>query len=162
MPHLQNLSSTAQVVARAAVRRDLAALDLDRAVVQSARSEAGDHDLEWWLNRPRPIGSGSDSRPLEGFSGSTPYEICERFAAGLIEESQLIDELVRYPYVPGRTTDGYDSLIVDPPGTWSEVSTAARHGLIGDDVYEAVFNRRHPSRDSEIPRVGPEELNSAD
>ncbi|WP_157550715.1 hypothetical protein [Microbacterium sp. Root553] len=130
-------------------------------MAQSARSEAGDHDLEGWLNRSRPIGSGPGSRLLEGFSGSTPYEICERFAAGLIEESQVIDELVRYPYAPGGTTDGYDSLIVDPPGTWSEVSTAARHGLIGDNVYEAVFNRRHPSSDSENPSVGPEELNSA-
>lgn len=43
----------------------------------------------------------------------------------------------------GGQTDRYDSLIVDPAGTWSEVSDAARRGLIEDDVYEEVFNRRH-------------------
>src|SRR5690606_7749494 len=81
--------------------------------------------------------------PLEGFSGATPYEICQRYANGLIDRAQLVDELTRFPYVEGGHTDGYDSLIVDPPGTWSEVSDARRRGLIEYDVYEEVFNRRH-------------------
>lgn len=73
----------------------------------------------------------------------TPYEICKRYAAGLIDRKNLINELARFPYVKGGQTDGYDSLIVNPIGTWSEVEDAARHGLIEDDVYEEVFNRRH-------------------
>ena len=80
---------------------------------------------------------------LDGFSGATPAEICQRYAAGFIDRAHLVDELTRFPYVKGGQTDGYDSLIVDPPGTWSEVSDAARRGLIEDDVYEEVFNRRH-------------------
>lgn len=161
MQSLNDLSSSARAVAVAAIRRDLAVLDLDRAMAQTSLSEPANHNLDRWVNRTRPSGSGPDSKPFDGFSGSTPYEICERFAAGLIDESQIIDELVRYPYAPGGTTDGYDSLIIDPPGTWSEVSTAARHGLIGDDLYEAAFNRRHPSIDAEIPAVAPAEPNSA-
>ncbi|PKI92953.1 hypothetical protein CW368_01245 [Actinomycetales bacterium SN12] len=78
------------------------------------------------------------------FSSSTPYGICEYFAAGSISREQLIDELVRFPYVPGGTTDGYDSLLVDPSGTWSEVADAARRGVIDDAVYAEVFRRRHP------------------
>ena len=50
---------------------------------------------------------------------------------------------MRFPYAKGGMTDGYDSLIVDPPGTWSEVSEAIERGLIDEDVYEDVFNRRH-------------------
>lgn len=81
--------------------------------------------------------------PVEGFSGATPGEICLRYAAGTIDRSRLVDELARFPYVPGGKTDGYDSLIVDRPGTWAEVSAAVRRGLIEDDIYEEVFNRRH-------------------
>ena len=34
--------------------------------------------------------------------------------------------------------------MVDPPGSWAEVEQAAYAGLIGDDIYEEVFERRHP------------------
>lgn len=157
MQHLNDLSSSARAVAVAAIRRDLAALDLDRAIARTPLSEADNHALKRWVNRTRHFGSGQDSMPLDGFSGSTPYEICERFAAGLIDESQILDELVRYPYVPDGSTDGYDSLIVDPPGTWSEVVSATWHGLIDERVYEAVFSRRHPSYVPEVPGVSLEE-----
>lgn len=81
--------------------------------------------------------------PLSGFSGAAPYEICQRYAAGFIDRVKLVDELTTFPYVKDGQTDGDDSLIVDPGGTWSEVSDARRRGLIEDDVYEEVFNRRH-------------------
>lgn len=67
---------------------------------------------------------------LDGFSGATPAEICQRYAAGFIDRAHLVDELTRFPYVKGGQTDGYDSLIVDPPGTWSEVSAAVRRGQL--------------------------------
>lgn len=85
----------------------------------------------------------STQEPADDFSGSTPLEICLSYAAGRISRARLVDELTRFPYVPGGMTDGYDSLIVDPPGTWSEVSDAMRRGIIDDEVYEEVFNRRH-------------------
>lgn len=50
---------------------------------------------------------------------------------------------VRYPYAEPGHTDGYDSLIVDPPGAWTEVVDAERQGLIDDGMYEEVFTRRH-------------------
>jgi hypothetical protein len=94
--------------------------------------------------------------PLEGFSGATPYEICQRYAGGLIDRGQLVDELTRFPYVPGGQTDGYDSLVVDPPGTWSEVADAVDAGLIEDDVYEEVFNLWHRSTPPAVPASTPE------
>lgn len=97
--------------------------------------------------------------PLDGFSGATPDEICQRYAGGLISREQLVDELTRFPYAKGGETDGYDSLIVDPPGTWSEVSDAVRRGLIEDDVYEEVFNRRHGTGEKPAPsKVSAKEL----
>lgn len=62
----------------------------------------------------------------EGFSGATPYGLCQRYAAGVIDRAQLVDELIRFPYVKGGETDGCDSLIVDEPGTRSS-STTSEH-----------------------------------
>lgn len=79
----------------------------------------------------------------DGFSGDTPIQICKQYAVGSISKEKLIEKLVRYPYAKGDKTDGYDDLLVDPPGTWSEVSEAHHKGLINDEIYEEVFNQRH-------------------
>lgn len=84
----------------------------------------------------------------------TPYALCQRYADGLIDRAQVVDELTRFPYVQGGQTDGHDSLIVDPAGTWAEVSVARRRGLIEDDVYEEVFNRRHGIGAAGVSREG--------
>jgi hypothetical protein len=57
-------------------------------------------------------------RPLPGFSGATPKEICARYAAGLISRDQLIDELGRFPYQEADTTDGDDWLTAVNPGSF--------------------------------------------
>lgn len=75
-----------------------------------------------------------------GFSGASPYEIAQRFAAGELERERALDELVRWPYDPVARSDGYDPLIVDDPGrhTLEEVVRAYREGLIDRDMYVAV------------------------
>lgn len=78
------------------------------------------------------------------FSGETPLQICEQYAAGHIDRKQLVDELTRFPYVKGGHTDGYDSLIADSPGAWTDVSAAVRRGLIHRNVYREVWFNRHP------------------
>ncbi|MBF4618218.1 hypothetical protein ITJ44_09055 [Clavibacter sp. VKM Ac-2873] len=83
------------------------------------------------------------SLPLEGFSGALPMEICERYAVGLLDRERLVDELARYPYAPMDTTDGWDDLIVNPPGTWADFILAIDIGLVEDALYEVVFNRKH-------------------
>lgn len=79
-----------------------------------------------------------------GFSGASPYEIAERFAVGDLTREQVIDELSRWPYDPAPTTDGWDTLIVDVPGThtWEQVGRALDDGLIDDDIYDAVGETR--------------------
>lgn len=139
--------------ARAAVlarrRKEIDELDYRRELRRLEQRGYSQRDIAKWLGIAQPSvlsalrTASKVTMPLDGFSGATPYEICQRYAAGFIDRAKLVDELTRFPYVKGGQTDGYDSLIVDPAGTWSEVSDAARRGLIEDDVYEEVFNRRH-------------------
>ncbi|ACZ32470.1 hypothetical protein Xcel_3471 (plasmid) [Xylanimonas cellulosilytica DSM 15894] len=77
----------------------------------------------------------------EGFSGASPYEIAERYAAGLIDREQLIYELARFPYAPTPTTDGYDWLTADVPNTVGDVGDALDDGLIDEDTYVAIQQR---------------------
>lgn len=78
--------------------------------------------------------------PREGFSGATPLEVCQRYAAGFIDRDQLIDELTRWPYAKRGKTDGFDGLAVDPPGTWGDVTKALRDGLIDAETYDQVLD----------------------
>ncbi|MBD5382927.1 hypothetical protein ACR8AL_01905 [Clavibacter sepedonicus] len=80
---------------------------------------------------------------VDGFSGVTPYEICERYSVGMLDRERLVDELVRFPYVPRDQVDGYDDLVVNPPGTWADVERASGNDLIDIDIYSEVFDRRH-------------------
>lgn len=78
--------------------------------------------------------------PRPGFSGASPYEIAQRYAAGELTRDQVIDELTRWPYDPSPTTDGWDSLIVDVPGTHTkaELVQALDDGLLEEDTYDAI------------------------
>lgn len=75
---------------------------------------------------------------VPGFSGAGPYEIAQRYAAGLLTREQLVDELARWPYPPDDTTDGYDDLLMSVPGSWEEVEKARSHGLLSTADYDTV------------------------
>lgn len=134
---------------RARYRKEIDELDYRRELLRLESAGYSQRQISNWLRITQPSvhsalkTAAKDVMPLEGFSGATPSEICKRYAGGFIDRAQLVDELTRFPYAKGGQTDGFDSLIVDSPGTWSEVDDAARRGLVGDDVYEEVFNRRH-------------------
>jgi hypothetical protein len=87
---------------------------------------------------------------VEGFSGATPYEICERYSVGMLDRERLVDELVRFPYVPRDQVDGYDDLVVNPPGTWADVERASGNDLIDDGIYSAVFDRRNGQNEAGV------------
>lgn len=139
----------ARAAVRARRRKEIDELDYRRELRRLREHGYSQRDISKWLGIAQPSvlsalrTAAKVAMPLEGFSGATPYEICQRYAAGFIDRENLVDELTRFPYVKGGQTDGYDSLIVDPAGTWSEVEDAAHRGLIEDDVYEEVFDRRH-------------------
>ncbi|WP_211223291.1 sigma-70 region 4 domain-containing protein [Propionicicella superfundia] len=142
----------ARAAERARLRKVIADLDYGRELRRLHENGHSYKDIARLMRVTEPAvrntlhAAAKAAMPLDGFSSATPEEICERYGAGFIDRDQLIDELSRYPYAPGGHTDGYDTLIFDPPGAWSEVSAARWRGLIDDDVYEEVFNRRHPAR----------------
>lgn len=76
-----------------------------------------------------------------GFSGATPYEVCQRYAVGEITREQLVDELTRWEYVipPKVKHDFFDDLREEPPGSFNDVLLARNAGLIDDDVFEEVL-----------------------
>lgn len=130
-------------------RRDLLELDIRREVKQFRRDGLSERKIAALVEVSQPTihkmleVADKDPDPLEDFKGATPLEICQRYDAGEFGRDELVDQLVRFPYAKVGKTDGYDSLIVDPPGTWSEVSQAVDRGFIDVDVYEDVFHRRH-------------------
>lgn len=77
-----------------------------------------------------------------GFSGASPYEIAQRYFVGEIGRESLIEQLAHWDYAPQGQTDGYDSLLVDPPGTFDEVGKALADGLLDDATYDAIVDRR--------------------
>lgn len=160
---ISSVPDWARAAVRARHRKEMAELDYRRELRRFDQHGYSQREIARWLGMAQPSvlsalrTAAKVTMPLDGFSGATPYKICQRYAARFIDRAQLVDELTRFPYVKGGHTDGYDSLIVDPPGTWSEVGDAARRGLISEDIYETVFNRRHSSTAPEAPAVDPEE-----
>lgn len=77
---------------------------------------------------------------VDGFSGASPYEIAQRYAAGLIDRERMLDELCRWEYPPRDRTDGYDSLLIDVPGSFDEVGRALSASLIDADEYTIVLD----------------------
>lgn len=145
-----DIDNSARRVRHLRSRRDLLELDIRREVKRFRGDGLSERKIAALVEVSQPAihnmlkVAAKDPDPLEGFKGATPLEICQRYEAGEFGRDELIDQLVRFPYVKGGKTDGYDSLIVDPPGTWSEVSQAVYRGFIDEDVYEVVFDRRHP------------------
>jgi len=77
-----------------------------------------------------------------GFSGASPYEVCQRYAVGEISREQLLDELTRWEYVipPQVEYDYFDDLREEPPGSFNDVLLARNAGLIDDDIYGGLLD----------------------
>lgn len=90
-----------------------------------------------------------------GFSGASPYEICQRFAIGELTRDQVIDELTRWEYVIPEAVehDYFDDLRFDTPGSFNEVGQAFDDGLIDGATYELVLNATAPA-----PAPAPEQV----
>ncbi len=93
----------------------------------------------------------------ESFSGETPYAICEQYAAGKIDRAQLVDELTRWKYAPqDRTTDYFDDLLFEVPGSVDDLNRALRRGLIDDELYDEVADRLEALHEADPEKRWPE------
>jgi hypothetical protein len=126
---------------RAAARADIAALDRDREIRAAAevmvQVEVAKR-VHLSQARVSQIIQANVADPPPGFSGASPKEIAQRFAAGELSEMQAIDELGRWEYAEPAKVDPYDDVWEPGDGTWVEVTDALHEGLITDAVYEGA------------------------
>lgn len=81
--------------------------------------------------------------PLKlGFSGATPYEVCQRYAVGQLNRDQVVDELTRWDYVipAKREYDYFDDLRFFTPGSADDLGTALTDGLLDGATYDEVLD----------------------
>jgi len=132
---------------RLRVRAHLAQLDYLRALLVAADEGYSHGEVARRLGLSQPAVSKAIKRAaasppvLEGFSGSRPYEIAERFAVGDINRETAVAELAAWPYAPGDPGDGVDWMTYEP-GEFEEVTQALRDGLLDDATYSAIQDRR--------------------
>lgn len=83
---------------------------------------------------------------VEGFSGASPYEIAQRYAAGMLTREQLVDELSRWDY-PARHVPEPGEPGLNVPGSWEDVMAAFYDGLLAEQDYDAVSTARSRRRE---------------
>lgn len=142
------LHEVAAMAVKARHLRDIGELDYRRLVVFMVHSGMSQTAIAKLVGVKQPtihkLLNRAESVPMarEGFSGADPFEICERYAAGLIARDQLVDELTRWDYTPRQTTaNELDDLVVNSPGTTADLERALRQGLIDDDLFDEVADR---------------------
>lgn len=80
-----------------------------------------------------------------GRVGRGPKHIAQRYAAGEIDRTTVIQELSDWPYVQvGAVTVGLhdDGAPVSVPGSFDEVHDALTEGSLDADTYETILCRR--------------------
>lgn len=73
------------------------------------------------------------------FNAASPYEVCQRYAAGFIDRAEVVRQLVAWPYKPTPWANEYGEYEESMDGTWQEVVEAADNGLIDDAIYDEVL-----------------------
>jgi len=74
-----------------------------------------------------------------GFNAASPYEVCQRYAAGFIDRAEVVSQLATWPYKPTPWANEYGEYEESMDGTWQEVVEAADNGLIDDAIYDEVL-----------------------
>src|SRR5699024_7643747 len=73
------------------------------------------------------------------FNAASPYEVCQRYAAGYIGREELVRLLVEWLYKKRPWAKEYGEYEESLDGTWEEVGDALRHELIDAATYDEVL-----------------------
>lgn len=81
----------------------------------------------------------------EGFSGASPYEIAERYAAGDVDRDEMVRQLSAWPYARNEGLAAahpeWDSTpCPDTPGSLEEVGQAFDEGLIDAEAHDQILH----------------------
>lgn len=130
-------------LARARVRREVAELDYQRALVRAAQSHSQReiaHTVQ--LSQPSVSSALKTARrvamPEPGQQWASPYEVCQRYAAGELTRDQTIEVLCAWSYVETPPMDPWEDLIDLPEGSIHDVGLAYHRRLIDLDMYGIV------------------------
>lgn len=74
-----------------------------------------------------------------GFSGASPFELCQRYAIGELTETELIEQLSRWKYATLPAT-GVPT-IATVPGSVQDLDRARRRSLISNRLYAKLTTR---------------------
>lgn len=137
---------------RARARRELGKLDYIRNVrvaVEAIDQAAIARALGVSQPSISKLLSGAEARGVQpvpyGFSGASPYEIAERYAAGDINRETVIHELSSWPYAMNEgaaaaAAEWESTPYLDTPGSFAEVGRAFDEGLIDGDAYDQILD----------------------
>lgn len=144
-----------QVLARLRKQRlriNVATLDYKRALKDAKSENIPQTVIAETLGVSQPAVAkalkGVDAVPdvLVGMDAASPLELCERYAAGEIDQETLISELAQWPYEPTPMADDYGHYSGSISGTFDDVTVAKRMGLIEREAYEEIVARITASR----------------
>ena len=94
--------------------------------------------------------------PRPGFSGASPYEIAQRFAAGRLTRTQLVDELVRWDR-ERFVVDTFRPARQRELGVAEDLRTAVRDGVIDQGIYDTILirvqRRRRPAVTADLEQL---------
>lgn len=132
-------------LARARVRREVAELDYQRALVRAAQSHSQReiaHTVQ--LSQPSVSSALKTARrvamPEPGQQWASPYEVCQRYAAGELDRDEALRVLCAWPYVePEGKPDPWDDLMLHTEGSIDDVVQAHGDNLIDDEMYAAII-----------------------
>lgn len=139
---------------RAMAQSDLGRLDYFRALRSAVEAGVPQREIAKALHVTQPAISQALAKAEakgvreipEGFSGASPYEIAECYAAGEIGREEMIRQLSAWPYV--KKPDHSEQLArewkailpPDPPGTFEEVGEAFDRDLIDAEAYDVILD----------------------
>lgn len=78
---------------------------------------------------------------LAGHEAASPYEVCQRYAAGLIDRDKAIQELVAWPYPATPSPDEYGDYSEPIEGSFFDVVHARHMGLIEKAMYSEIVKQ---------------------
>ncbi|MBM7416258.1 MULTISPECIES: helix-turn-helix domain-containing protein [Nocardiaceae] len=87
---------------------------------------------------------------------TTPAEVIDRYAAGEIDEKDMMETLANWVYTFGgvRSVDGVDTDAYTS-GDWDQVERAFYRGLLNDEQFEALMRRQNELLDRNIAASRP-------
>ena len=145
---------------RALAQSDLGRLDYVRALRSAAEAGLPQREIAKALHVTQPAVSQTLARAKgvaeipEGFSGASPYEIAERYAAGEIDRAEMIRQLSAWPYAKApdhseQLSKEWKAILPpDQPGTFEEVGEAFDRGLIDAEAYDLILDASEDAEDT--------------